>query len=40
MASDSGIGPDRLLLFNFLEERDKRQIKKRSRDSINLQIYR
>jgi hypothetical protein len=40
VASDSGIGPDRLLLFNFLEERDKRQIKKRSRDSINLQIYR
>ena len=25
--SDSGIGPDKLLLFNFLEERDKRPIK-------------
>jgi hypothetical protein len=27
VASDSGIGPDKLLLFNFLEERDKRPIK-------------
>jgi hypothetical protein len=23
VASDSGIGPDKLLLFNLLEERDK-----------------